>query len=80
MSTEDYHFMREDRLVHWRRIAAYLADHPWEFEIPLANIKRWMAGGRVHPAPLMLAADNHDAELIKSCSPFVGFSKIAAYP
>jgi hypothetical protein len=27
-----------------------------------------------------LAADNHDAELIKSCSPFVGFSKIAAYP
>jgi hypothetical protein len=27
-----------------------------------------------------LVADNHDAEVIKSCSPFVGFSKIAAYP
>jgi len=27
-----------------------------------------------------LVADNHDAELIKSRSPFVGFSKIAAYP
>jgi hypothetical protein len=102
MSAEDHHFMREDRLVHWRRIAAYLADHPEELEIPLANIERWMAGGRVHPSPLIewrrriheaqasdvgmrelldfLAADNHDAELIKSCSPFVGFSKIAAYP
>jgi len=43
MSAEDYHFMREDRLVHWRKIAAYLADHPEEHEIPLANIERWMA-------------------------------------
>jgi len=27
-----------------------------------------------------LAANNHDAELIKSCSPFVELSKIEAYP
>jgi hypothetical protein len=102
MSAEDHHFMREDRSAHWRRIASYLGDYPEELAISLANIERWMAGGRVNPAPLIewrrrihqgqrsnegmrelldfLAADNHDAELIKSCSPFVGFSKISDYP
>lgn len=101
MLTDDHHFMRENRLVLWQRIAAYVSDHPDELAIPLANIERWLVGGRVNAAPLIewrrrihqaqashagmselvafLAADNHDAEPLKSCSPFVGFSKIDTY-
>ncbi len=94
MSTEDHHFRREDRSIHWQRIAEHMAAHPEDFPIPLANIERWLALGRVHPGPLIewrskifaaqsspeemtrlisyLAAPNHDAEPLKSCSPFVG--------
>ncbi len=94
MTPDDHHFRREDRSLHWQRIAAHLAAHPEELSIPLANIDRWLALGRVHPAPLRewrgrilaaqssatamrdliayLAAPNHDAEPLKSCSPFAG--------
>jgi hypothetical protein len=92
--SEDYHFMREDRTLHWERIAAHVKEHPQDLAIPLENIERWLAFGRVHPAPLLewrqkiqeaqisptalreliefLALPNHDAETLKSCSPFVG--------
>ena len=93
MTTEDHHFRREDRALHWRRIATHIEAHPSDLAIALANIDRWLARGRVHPAPLLewrtrilearrspgamsqfigfLAAPNHDAEPLKSCSPFV---------
>ena len=94
MSSDDHHFGREDRGVRWRRIAARLREHPEDLAIAEENIARWLAAGRVHPAPLIewrariakahsspeawagfldfLAAENHDAEPIKSCSPFAG--------
>lgn len=94
MSVTDHHFHREDRALHWQRIAAHVASHPEDLSIALENIDRWLALGRVHPAPLhewrarifaarasaaamrefidYLAAPNHDAEVLKSCSPFAG--------
>jgi hypothetical protein len=94
MTTDDHHFRREDRAVHWRRIALHIAEHPEDLAIVLANCDRWLTLGRVHPAPLrewqrlihaaqkspqamgelvaFLAEPNHDAEVLKSCSPFAG--------
>ena len=94
MTADDHHFCREDREVRWRRIASHIEGHPEDLAIALANCDRWLALGRVHPAPLrewqrlihaaqtssealhnfvlFLAAPNHDAQPIKSCSPFVG--------
>ncbi len=94
MTADDHHFRREDRTVRWQRIAAHIAERPQDLAIPLANCDRWLALGRVHPAPLLewrrlieaaqrspeamadflqfLATPNHDAEPLKSCSPFVG--------
>jgi hypothetical protein len=94
--SNDHHFRREDRTRHWQRIAGHIRSHPAELSIPLENIDRWLALGRVHPAPLLewkqrvqaaqnspaafrdlidfLATPNHDAEPLKSCSPFVGLS------
>jgi hypothetical protein len=51
--SDDHHFRREDRAVRWRRIASHIAEHPEDFAIPLANCDRWLALGRVHPAPLL---------------------------
>lgn len=94
MTADDHHFRREDRTVRWQRIASHIAKHPEDLAIPLANCDRWLALGRVHPAPLLewqrlihaaqsspealhdfvlfLAAPDHDAQPLKSCSPFVG--------
>jgi hypothetical protein len=94
MAPTDYHFLREDRRERWRRIADRIAAHPEEVRIALNNIERWLAHGRIHPAPILewrrriheaqvspdafaafvafLAAENHDEEPLKSCSPFVG--------
>lgn len=93
---DDHHFRRENRTLRWQRIARHINDHPAELTITLENIDRWLALGRVHPAPLLewrqrihaaqnspaafrdliefLATPNHDAEPLKSCSPFVGLS------
>ena len=49
----DFHLYRQDRRVHWREIAARLRTHPEALEIPLANIERWLAKGRLQPAPLL---------------------------
>jgi hypothetical protein len=92
--SDDHHFRREDRTLRWQRIAGHIDAHPADLSIALDNIDRWLALGRVHPAPLIewrerihaaqdsptafrefigfLAAPNHDAEPLKSCSPFVG--------
>ena len=50
---DDYHFRREDRVHRWQRIAGHIAVHPEELSIVLGNIDRWLALGRVHPAPLL---------------------------
>ena len=50
---DDHHFRREDRVLRWRRISAHIAEHPADLTIALDNIDRWLALGRVHPAPLL---------------------------
>lgn len=52
-TTDDHHFRREDRVLRWQRIADHIADHPADLSIALDNIDRWLALGRVHPAPLL---------------------------
>ncbi len=52
-STDDHHFRREDRVLRWQRIAGHIAAHPADLVIALDNIDRWLALGRVHPAPLI---------------------------
>lgn len=49
---DDHHFRREDRTLHWQRIAAHINAHPGDLRIALENIARWIELGRVHPAPL----------------------------
>jgi len=49
---EDFHFRREDRGVHWRRIARHIGAHPEDLEVALENLDRWQALGRVNPAPI----------------------------
>lgn len=53
MSATDHHAFREDRSQRWRRTAAHLREHPADLEIALANIDRWLAWGRTHPAPIL---------------------------
>lgn len=91
---DDFHLYRRDRREHWRDIAARIRAQPAVLSVPLANLDRWLAKGRLHPGPLRewqrriltaqvssggldellayLEADNHDAEPLKSCSPFIG--------
>ena len=52
MTADDHHFRREDRALRWQRIASHIAMHPEDLAIALANCDRWLALGRVHPAPL----------------------------
>ena len=52
MSDDDHHFRREDRLVHWQRIARHIERHPEDLTIALENLDRWLALGRVHPGPI----------------------------
>ena len=49
----DFHLYRQDRRVHWGEIVACLRSQPEALEIPLANIERWLARGRLQSAPLM---------------------------
>jgi len=53
MAADDHHFLREDRTLLWRRIASHIAEHPDDLAIALENCDRWLAFGRVHPAPLL---------------------------
>jgi hypothetical protein len=64
MSVDDHHFLREDRALHWRRIAQHIEVHPADLSIALENLDRWQTLGRVHPGPIhdwrnrILAAQN----------------------
>jgi hypothetical protein len=50
---DDHHFLREDRTLRWQRIAGLIKKNPHNLDIALENIARWLALGRVHPAPLL---------------------------
>jgi len=50
---KDFHLYRQDRRLHWGQIAAHLRAQPEALGIPLANIERWLARGRLQPAPLL---------------------------
>ena len=71
MSTEDYHFRREDRATKWSRIAQHIEAHPEELNIALENLDRWEKLGRVHPGPIhdwrnrILAAQRSEEEMSK---------------
>ncbi len=52
MSTDDHHFLREDRTVFWQRVARHIEAHPEDLHIALENLDRWQALGRVHPGPI----------------------------
>lgn len=60
MILTDPHFRKKDHAARWRRIAAHFRAHPADFAIAMEDFLNW------------LAIDNHDAEPLKSCSPFVG--------
>lgn len=51
--SDDHHFRREDRTIHWLRISTHVAAYPGDLDIALENITRWLELGRVHPAPLI---------------------------
>ena len=90
----DPHLFRPDRRRLWNALADRVEADPACLAIPLANIERWLARGRIQTAPLLewrrrlheaqaitealaaliawMRADNHDAEPLKSCSPFPG--------
>jgi len=53
MNAPDYHCFRADPLERWQGIAAVLEAQPEAWEWAQANIERWLAQGRLHPAPLM---------------------------
>jgi hypothetical protein len=50
---DDFHCFRSDPLIHWRNIADALEANPSAWDWAAANIERWLARGRVHPAPLL---------------------------
>lgn len=72
---DDHHFRREDRSIRWQRIASHIAAHPDELSIALDNIARWLAFGRVHPAPLLEWRTRiHTAQRSpEACRDFVAF-------
>ncbi len=49
---DDFHLYRKDRRLHWHEIAATVRENPGLLQVPLGNIERWLAKGRLHPAPL----------------------------
>lgn len=53
LMTDDFHLYRTDRLQIWQATAAHIKKHPETLAIPLSNISRWLAKGRLHPGPLL---------------------------
>jgi hypothetical protein len=53
MNAPDFHCFRSDPLARWRGIVAVLETQPEAWEWAQANIDRWLAQGRLHPAPLL---------------------------
>ena len=52
-SSKDYHCFRTDPQVRWQGIVAVLETNPAAWDWALDNIGRWLAHGRLHPAPLL---------------------------
>jgi len=53
MNALDFHCFRIDPLLRWRGIADVLEAQPEVWDWTLGNIERWLAQGRLHPAPLL---------------------------
>ena len=53
MNTQDFHLYRMDPMERWRGIADVLEARPEAWDWALCNIERWLAQGRLHPAPLL---------------------------
>ena len=53
MNAPDFHCFRSDPVERWRGIAAVLETQPEAWAWAQANIERWLAQGRLHPAPLL---------------------------
>ena len=72
---DDHHFLREDRAIRWRRIAQSVRENPENLDIALGTISRWLARGRVHPAPLLdWERRIHDARKSpEAMDDFIGF-------
>lgn len=51
--SDDFHCFRSNVDVHWEKIADVLDADPTAWSWALANIERWLARGRLHPAPLL---------------------------
>lgn len=49
----DFHCFRADTSAYWRGIADVLETNAEAWNWALANIERWLAQGRLHPAPLL---------------------------
>jgi hypothetical protein len=49
---DDFHCFRTDPAVRWQAIAVILESSPKAWDWAFANIERWLAAGRLHPAPL----------------------------
>ena len=49
----DFHFQRSDVPTHWRQIADRVESDPLLLQLAMDNIQRWLARGRLHPAPLL---------------------------
>ncbi len=77
--SDDHHFLREDRTLRWQRIAGLVRGNPENLDVALANIARWLALGRVHPAPLLDWTERiHDAR--KSPEAMTAFLEFLAAP
>lgn len=53
MNTQDFHLYRTDPMERWRGIADVLETRQEAWDWALSNIERWLAQGRLHPAPLL---------------------------
>lgn len=53
MILEDPHLFRPSRERLWRALAERVRRDPACLELPLENIERWMAHGRLQAAPLL---------------------------
>ena len=51
--SDDFHCFRTDPQARWTAIAGVLEFDPAASDWALANIARWLAQGRLHPAPLL---------------------------
>lgn len=49
----DFHLYRSDVATQWQQLAKHVESDPSMLHLALGNIQRWLARGRLHPAPLI---------------------------